>query len=144
MDSTTLIAETLEQLASKCDDITCAVYDRFERSCPEGAALLAPTTAVVRGRMLGEILDAIGARGEREKLTDIYIAGEAVTHAPMNIGFPVYEALFAALFETIDEILGDDWSPEAKRAWSIHTNGILAAVRQGMSRGCPFMSSAAT
>jgi hemoglobin-like flavoprotein len=135
MSSNQLIDETLEQLAEKCGDLTDDVYARFEANCPQGSALLADASPIVRGRMLGEILDAIRMRSAQEKQVDIYIATETVTHMPIGIDYSIYESLFQALYETVDSALADEWTPEARQLWRQHTQGMLAAVRHGLADG---------
>jgi hypothetical protein len=54
---------------------------------------------------------------------------------PIGIAYSIYEALFEALYQTVDSVLKDEWSPQARQVWRQHTQGMLAAVRHGLADG---------
>ena len=112
------IEQSFELAAERCADLTPRVYQRLFAAHPEARALFRTEgSEPVQGSMLmltiEAILDHVGARGGRYRM----IQCEAVSHDAYGTSRELFVTFFAAIADTLRELLGPDWSDEIDGAW---------------------------
>jgi hemoglobin-like flavoprotein len=118
MTRAALIEHSLELAAERCPDLTPLVYARLFREQPQMEALFwRDKNSAIRGEMLARvfeaILDFIGDRLYAHHL----IQCEVVTHAGYDVPPDVFQTFFPVVAATLEEVLGDAWTPEIAAAW---------------------------
>ncbi len=114
------ILQSLELVVERIGDPTPQVYERLFATQPEMEALFVmDKDKAVRGHMLSEALSAIiDFVGDRQ-YADNLMRSEIVNHDGMGVPPSVFATFFAVIRDTFRETLGDDWSDEMEKAWSV-------------------------
>jgi hemoglobin-like flavoprotein len=122
---TNLIHRSFELAAERCDDLTPLVYARLFREHPETQSMFrSEGSEPVRGSMLALTIDAIlDFAGERSGHFRM-ISCEVQSHDAYGTPRELFAAFFGVIADTMQEILGVDWSPEMDAAW----RGLLAEI----------------
>ena len=123
-----LLALSLERLAEMHGDPTALVYERLFAEHPELEALFVlDKQGQVRGAMLANVFDALtDMSGERRHGLNLILA-ERLNHDDMGVSHDLFARFFEIVFETVRDLLGDDWTPEIESAWRAALNEIHAA-----------------
>lgn len=113
-----LIEESLEQLAETGQDPTPEVYARlFTRHPYMRPYFLRDTNGAIKGEMLSRtfsaILDFVGER----RYADHMIGTEIMTHEGYDVPREVFVTFFAAIRDTLSDMLGERWTPAFASAW---------------------------
>jgi hemoglobin-like flavoprotein len=112
------IERSFELAAERCGDLTPLVYQRLFAAHPEARALFRTEgSEPVKGSMLmltiEAILDYVGERSGRYRM----IQCEAVSHDAYGTSRDLFVTFFAAIADTLRDVLGSDWSDEIDGAW---------------------------
>lgn len=112
------VALSLERLAETHGDPTAAVYERLFAEHPELEALFVlDKKGQVRGAMLANVFDALmDMSGERRHGLNLILA-ERVNHDGIGVSHALFARFFEIVFETVRELLGEDWTAEMESAW---------------------------
>jgi hemoglobin-like flavoprotein len=113
-----LIHRSFELAAERGEDLTPLVYRRLFREHPETKAMSRRDGSdPVKGSMLALTIDAIldfaGDRTGHFRMIEC----EASSHDAYGTPRKLFGEFFAAIANTVREILGTDWSPETDEAW---------------------------
>jgi len=119
LNSTEIVAASLELVAEQAGDPTPQVYARLFAEFPQMEALFVRDTAgAVRGEMLAVafacLLDLGGAGAYAANL----IAAERINHGEVGVPPEVFARFFPIVAETCREISGSAWTEEVEAAWA--------------------------
>jgi hemoglobin-like flavoprotein len=112
------IERSFELASERCEDLTPLVYRRLFRQHPEAETMFRTEgSEPVKGSMLQltieAILDFAGPRTGHFRLIECEVSSHDAYGTPREL----FVAFFAVIAETVQEILGADWSPEIDAAW---------------------------
>lgn len=113
------IESSLELLAELCEDPTPLVYQRLFALQPHMEPhFWRDTNNAIKGEMLARtfaaILDFVGER----HYADHMIGTEMVTHEGYDVPRDVFTTFFTVVRDTVEEVLGEAWTPELASAWA--------------------------
>jgi hemoglobin-like flavoprotein len=116
--STNPIHRSFELAAERCEDLTPLVYRRLFREHPEAEAMFRTAGSdLVKGSMLALTIDAIldftGDRTGHFRMIECEVSSHDAYGTPREL----FGAFFGVIADTMQEILGNDWSPEIDEAW---------------------------
>ncbi|MDQ8729064.1 cysteine-rich CWC family protein [Bradyrhizobium sp. LHD-71] len=112
------IVESLERAAERCEDLTPLVYARLFRVRPETRAMFrAEANDLVKGSMLQLALEAILDFAGERKASHRLILCEVQSHDGYGTPPELFNVFFAAIADTVRDLLGEDWSPTMETAW---------------------------
>ncbi|HEX5377742.1 MAG TPA: globin [Phenylobacterium sp.] len=113
-----LIVESLERAGELCGDLTPRVYARLFREQPGMEALFgADTGDQVKGEMLARVIQAIlDFLGEQHYAATL-IRSEVINHEGFQVPAAVFGTFFATIAATLEEVLGEAWTPQTAAAW---------------------------
>ncbi|MCC6919974.1 MAG: globin [Alphaproteobacteria bacterium] len=122
-----LIAKSLELAGDRCADPAPLIYARLFARHPDMEHLFwRDTTGSIRGHMLYMALENIlDFAGDRSYATNMILA-ERMNHADLGVPGATFAAFFTAIFETVRELAGADWSPATEAAWQDLLAGLAA------------------
>jgi hemoglobin-like flavoprotein len=112
------IEQSFELAADRCGDLTPLVYERLFAVQPEARALFRTEgSELVKGSMLAltieAILDYVGERSGRYRMIEC----EAISHDAYGTSRELFVTFFAAIADTLRDLLGSDWSDEIDGEW---------------------------
>jgi hemoglobin-like flavoprotein len=112
------IEQSFELAAGLCGDLTPLVYRRLFAIHPEAQGLFrSEGSELVKGSMLAltieAILDFVGERSGRFRMIEC----EAVSHDAYGTSRDLFVTFFAAIADTLRDLLGNAWSDEIDEAW---------------------------
>jgi hemoglobin-like flavoprotein len=112
------IEQSFELAADRCGDLTPLVYERLFAVQPEARALFRTEgSELVKGSMLAltieAILDYVGERSGRYRMIEC----EAISHDAYGTSRELFITFFAAIADTLRDLLGSDWSDEIDGEW---------------------------
>ena len=112
------IEQSFELAAERCGDLTPLVYERLFATNPEARALFRTEgSEPVKGSMLAltieALLDFVGERSGRYRMIEC----EAVSHDAYGTSRDMFVTFFAAIADTLRDLLGSDWSDDIDAAW---------------------------
>lgn len=118
--------------ADRCEDLTPLVYRRLFDRHPEAEAMFRTEGSdPVKGSMLALTIDAIldfaGDRSGQFRLIEC----EVLSHDAYGTPRKLFGAFFGIIAETLQDVLGPDWSIEIDTAWRrllTEIDGIIARV----------------
>ncbi len=112
------ITRSFELAAERCEDLTPMVYARLFHEHPELEPMfILDRNGSARGNMLalgiGSLLDSIsdGSYGAN------VIRTEALNHAGIGVRPEQFTRFFGIIADTVQELLGPDWTDEMATAW---------------------------
>ncbi len=112
------IVHSLELAAERCEDLTPLVYERLFRQRPETRALFRTEgSTLVKGSMLELALDAILDFAGERKAAYRMIFCEVQSHAAYGTSPELFNVFFAVVADTVQDLLGAQWSDEIDAAW---------------------------
>lgn len=131
MSESNPIERSFEIAAERCADITPLVYRRLHAEYPETLTMFrSEGSGPVKGSMLTltieAILDFVGPRNGHFRLIECEISSHEAYGTPREL----FVAFFGIIARTLQEILGEDWSPEIDTAWRKLFGEIEALVAQ--------------
>jgi hemoglobin-like flavoprotein len=112
------IEQSFELAADRGGDLTPLVYERLFAVHPEARALFRTEgSELVKGSMLAltieAILDYVGERRGRYRMIEC----EAISHDAYGTSRELFITFFAAIADTLRDLLGSDWSDEIDGEW---------------------------
>lgn len=118
MSESNPIERSFEIAAERCGDITPLVYQRLHVEHPETLSMFRTEgSEPVKGSMLAltidAILDFVGPRTGHFRMIECEISSHDAYGTPRDL----FIAFFGIIARTLQEILGEDWSPEIDAAW---------------------------
>ena len=130
MNSPSDIAFISESL-SLCDDrvgnITSHVYQRFFLLDTSAAKLMEYSDEHMRGHMFASMLELFLSDNPFE--SDGFLAWELDNHvSAYSVTKGMYESLFKAFIEIVEEALGEAWCADFERAWTNRIARIMTEV----------------
>jgi hemoglobin-like flavoprotein len=112
------IHRSFELAAGRCDDLTPLVYRRLFRQHPEAEPMFrSQGSELVKGSMLALTIDALlDFAGERRGHFRM-IGCEVQSHDAYGTPRELFGKFFGVIADTMQDILGADWTPEIDAAW---------------------------
>ena len=135
MSESNPIERSFEIAAERCEDITPLVYRRLHRRVPGNADHVSRTegSEPVKGSMLAltidAILDFVGPRTGHFRMIECEISSHDAYGTPRDL----FIAFFGIIARTLQEILGEDWSPEIDAAW----RNLIAEIEAMVAQAAP-------
>ena len=129
-----LVRSTWETVAKIRDDAARLFYGRLFEIDPSTRSLFASADMAEQGEKFMRTITTTVAKLE---YPDILVPGlEALGRRHVGYGTKEehYESVGAALLWTLGEVLGEEFTPEAREAWA-QTYGMLASIMKEASRG---------
>jgi hemoglobin-like flavoprotein len=121
------ILTSFEIAAEKGGDLTDDIYQRYFASCPESEELMLYMDKGVKGKMIQEVLRLIMVDNYGEE--EAYLNFEVQCHkASFKVQSYMYQNLLNAVFESVKDSIGDDWSDDFENAWSGRTGALLGEI----------------
>jgi hemoglobin-like flavoprotein len=114
-----LIEASLEALAERAGDPTPLVYAKLFAAYPAYQAhFWRDKDGAIKGEMLARVFEALlDFIGER-RYADHMINTELVTHEGYDVDREVFATFFGHVAQTVQDVLGEDWTAELAAAWS--------------------------
>ena len=117
-DPSEAIVASLELAAERCEDLTPLVYDRLFREHPETRAMFrSDPNNLVKGSMLQLSIDAILDFAGERKASHRLIFCEVQSHDAYGTPPELFGVFFSVIADTVQDLLGDDWTPQVDAAW---------------------------
>jgi hemoglobin-like flavoprotein len=118
MPSENLIARSFELAARHCEDLAPLVYKRLFREHPEAKTMFrSEGSEFVKGSMLAMTIDAIldlaGERSGHFRLIECEVSSHDAYGTPREL----FVAFFSVIADTLQDILGDEWTADTGAAW---------------------------
>ena len=131
MSESNPIERSFEIAAERCEDITPLVYRRLHAEYPETLTMFRTEgSEPVKGSMLAltidAILDFVGPRTGHFRMIECEISSHDAYGTPRDL----FIAFFGIIARTLQEVLGEDWSPEIDAAWRNLIGEMEALVAQ--------------
>ncbi len=121
------IIETLERAGERCPDPAPLVYQRLFALRPEFEDLFVmDTDGGVRGAMLETCFDAILGVAEDTATQRVIISSSRFSHTAYGLAESDLDLIFSVIRDTVRDLNGDDWTPEAAAAWDARLAEIAA------------------
>lgn len=114
MSHSEVISTTLELAAEQVEDLTAPVYERYFEASPESDGLMGHMDMLMRGRMLGEVINLLIMPDDD---LDVTLNFEVKTHAANGVHIEMYGQLFDAVHFVVRNVVGDQWTSEFDTAW---------------------------
>ena len=130
-----VISESLSLCDDRVGDITPLVYQRFFEIDASAASLMEYSDEHMRGRMFASVLELFLSDDPFEK--DGFLAWELDNHvSAYSVTKGMYESLFKAFIETVQETLEEAWCADFERAWTNRITRIMTQVsrRDGVAK----------
>lgn len=122
-----LITETLERAGERCADPAPLVYQRLFALRPDFEALFVmDTDGGVRGAMLETCFDAILGVAEDAATQRVIISSSRFSHTAYGLAEEDLDLIFGVIRDTVRDLNGADWTPEAAAAWTARLAEIAA------------------
>ncbi|MFO1115521.1 MAG: globin [Beijerinckiaceae bacterium] len=123
---TDLVVRSLETAATRCDDLTPAVYARLFAAMPDVRPLFRKEAKLVQGEMLARAIEAIldycGPRAYGANL----VMSEVVNHAAYDLPPQAFSRFFGFVADAVRDVIGPDWTAETAAAWKAMIEEISA------------------
>jgi hemoglobin-like flavoprotein len=128
-----LVRSTWAQVLPISDEAASLFYGRFFEIDPTTRPLFASTDMAEQGRKLMQMIDVVVAG--LDSLDRIAPAVEDLgrRHVDYGVRNEHYESVGAALLWTLDQDLGEEFTPETEEAWA-ETYGTLAKIMKDAAR----------
>ena len=112
------IEQSFELAAERCDDLTSLVYRRLHAERPETLTMFRTEgSELVKGSMLSmtieAILDFAGPRHGKFRMIECEMASHDAYGTPREL----FVAFFGVIAQTLQDVLGADWTAEMDEAW---------------------------
>jgi hemoglobin-like flavoprotein len=112
------IEQSFELAAARCDDLTPLVYRRLHAERPETLTMFRTEgSELVKGSMLSmtieAILDFAGPRHGKFRMIECEIASHDAYGTPREL----FVAFFGVIAQTLQEVLGAEWTADMDDAW---------------------------
>lgn len=125
--SAALILETLERAGEACADPAPLVYRRLFAVRPEFEALFVmDTDGGVRGSMLETCFNAILGLEDDALVQRVIISSSRFSHTAYGLAETDLDLMFGAIRDTVRDLNGAHWTPEAAAAWDARLAEIAA------------------
>lgn len=113
------IEASLDRAAEAAADLTPLVYRRLFDAHPDMEALFwADRNDQAKGEMLSRVISAILDFVGDRLFSATLIQCEVVTHEGYDVPPEVFGIFFRTLAQTVEAVIGADWTPEVAAAWS--------------------------
>lgn len=135
-DAERLIRETWPRVAARGDDAAQLFYDRLFSIAPDTRRLFAQVEMRHQGRKFIAMLDQIVAALDQAPVLVADVAALARRHSGYGAEPAHYASVGAALVWTVEQLLGEDATPDISAAWR-EAYTLVAAVmgRSGRPSG---------
>ena len=118
MSSTNPIERSFDLAGERCEDLTPLVYRRLHTERPETLTMFRTDgSELVKGSMLAltieAILDFAGPRSGKFRMIEC----EVMSHDAYGTPRELFIAFFGVIVQTLQQVLGPDWTAEMDQAW---------------------------
>ena len=122
-----MLEQSLEVVAESMGDITPSVYAKYFERCPESKELMSHIDDIVRGRMLEEVLRLllVDSYDDEQKYLEFELKNHKLAY---RVQPHMYENLLSALFDTMEEGSGSEWTDAHAQAWQQRINELLEQI----------------
>jgi len=112
------IEQSFELAAARCDDLTPLVYRRLHAERPETLTMFRTDGSdLVKGSMLSmtieAVLDYTGPRTGKFRMIECEISSHDAYGTPREL----FVAFFGVIAQTLQEVLGAEWTADMDDAW---------------------------
>lgn len=132
-----LVRESWPTIAAQADAAAALFYDRLFQIAPEARPLFAHVEMAGQGRKFMAMLDQIVQSLDQAPVLVSDVASLARRHTAYGVQTAQYESVGAALVWAIEQILGDQASPEISRAWREAYTLVAAIMARAARRSGP-------
>lgn len=132
-----LVRESWPRIAAQADTAASLFYARLFHIAPEARSLLAHVEMEGQGRKFMAMLDQIVQSLDQAPVLVSDVASLARRHTAYGVQTAQYESVGAALVWTIEQVLGEDASPEVSRAWREAYTLVSAIMARAARRSGP-------
>jgi len=125
------IEQSFELAAALCDDLTPLVYRRLHAERPETLTMFRTEGSdLVKGAMLSMTIEAIldysGPRAGKFRMIECEISSHDAYGTPREL----FITFFGVIARTLQDVVGDAWTPEMDAEWRKLQAEIEAMVAQ--------------
>lgn len=128
-ESERLVRETWPRLATRVDEAAELFYARLFEIAPDARALFAHVDMQAQGQKFMQMLEQIVDSLDQAPVLVSDVANLARRHTAYGAELGHYASVGAALLWAIEQLLGDEATPEVVLAWR-EAYGLVAAVMQ--------------
>jgi len=119
---------TLESAALAAPDIYELAFNRYFELCPESKVLLQHSDALMRGRMMEQVMGLLMDESASE--LEIYFKFEVANHEGYGAVPRMYRHLFAACKEVTQANSGGAWTAIANDCWDKQISLLLGLIEK--------------
>ena len=112
------LKESLVLVSASESELVTQVFGELFQRHPEVEPLFAAHSQANRHQMIREILEMVGADGERSPWLQTHLLELGQRHAGYEVNAEMYRWFQGCLLSTLAKIAGDAWKPAYERAWS--------------------------
>jgi hemoglobin-like flavoprotein len=133
-----LIEHSLELVVERFGDPGPLIYRRLFEQAPELEALFVrDADGSIRGEMLQRAFETLIDLAGQGHYGRGLIATEWVNHQNLGVPPQQFELFFRIIIDTIQQILGDQWSAEIDEAWATLSNRITEIIVRTAAKAAP-------
>jgi hemoglobin-like flavoprotein len=123
-----LIDHCLELIAERVEDITPRVYAHFFAHYPQADELFGGRTGdAAKNQMVMNIVMQL-LELANDKVYHHNIERWIYDHISYGVSQEMFGAMFSALLQTLQEVMGADWTAPHAQAWQLQIGKIMAYV----------------
>lgn len=125
------VKTTWTKLIPEAENVATLFYGRLFESYPELRPLFKGDMEEQGRRIMGTIHSTIIRLEDLEPLLPVLRASGA-RHAGYGVSAVDYDKMADALHWTLEQVLGEDFTPEVRSAWRAVYNEVAAAMQAGV------------
>jgi nitric oxide dioxygenase len=132
-----LVRESWPRISAQAETAAALFYGRLFEMAPEARPLFAHVEMEAQGRKFIAMLDQIVQSLDQAPVLVTDVASLARRHTAYGVHVAQYASVGAALVWTIEQVLGDDASPEVSSAWREAYTLVAAIMARAARRSGP-------
>ncbi|HKA04938.1 MAG TPA: globin domain-containing protein [Acidimicrobiales bacterium] len=126
-----LVQSSFEQVLPIADEAGVLLYERIFTLLPEARGLFADDIRPQAHRLMAAVKLAVDGLGQLDSVAP-YLIKLGARHAQYGMKPEYFEVGGAALMWTLEQGLGDAFTPETRDAWAAAWNVVASAMLTGM------------
>jgi hemoglobin-like flavoprotein/uncharacterized protein YjbI with pentapeptide repeats len=126
-----ILVRIFEKVKPCCDEFAASFYENLFQDCPEIKPLFSKTDMTTQGKkLINSLVLVVENLRDPEALSPVLTALGA-RHIGYGATPKYYKPVGKALLVTFEQYLGEDWTPEAKKAWLNAYRSITTLMLKG-------------
>lgn len=119
MTHLTAFTQSLELVATRCDDVVPPVYAALFERFPEFEKLFVlDVDQGARGHMLNEALSMAEGLLQDDPVAISFVSAERMNHEGYGIEGKTFEGFFEVMASVFKSLAGEAWAPDMDAAWT--------------------------